>query len=216
MIKKIFSVLILFCVINLTFLPAMSADIEKQSEADNAVENTALSVEDKTESGKTVEAIFKTDFNVNKASKGQVVQFVSTEDYTKNGITIPKGTIFSGEIRHLKKSRFAYRRAKAVIVIKQVILPNGQTRSIKAFTKKRALKGPAIANVGKGVATAPFVIVLGAVGVVVIFVEAITIVGIIAIVPTGYGFGRAMGSLSHGINCKKSEGDEIKLRIKSL
>ena len=218
MFKKIFSVLVLFCVINLTFLPAMSEVADEQSVADDTAETMTLSTESdsKDSSGNTIEAIFKTDLNVNKASKGQVVQFVSTEDFTKNGITIPKGTIFTGEIRNLKKSRFAYRRAKATIVIKQVILPNGQTRKVKAFTKKRTIKGSAVANVGKGIATAPFVITLGAVGVVVIFVEAITIVGIIAVVPTGYGFGRAMGTLSHGVNCKKSQGDEIKLKIKSL
>ena len=195
MIKKFLAMVLVFCTFNFITLPVFAGDDSK-----NAI----------------IEADFKTDLNVNKASKGQVVQFVTTEDYTVDNYTIPKGTIFSGEVRSFKKGRWAYRRAKVTIAINKVILPNGQTQRIKARTKKHVLKSPGIANATKGIITAPIAIAVGAVGVVVIFVEAVSIVGIIAIGPTTYGFGRAMGGLTHGINYKKHEGDEIKLKILSV
>ena len=119
-------------------------------------------------------------------------------------------------IKHLKKGCFGYRRAKVVIVIKQMILPNGETQSIKAFTKRHVLKGAASANIGKGIVTFPIAIVTGTVGAAVILVEAVSIVGIIAIGPTCYLFGKTMGKLTHGINYVKHQGDDIQLKVKSL
>lgn len=197
MFKKLFSFILTLCLINLSFLPALA-------EGENY------------ESTHIIDAQFKTDLNVNKASKGQVIQFVSTEDYNVDGVLIPKGTVFNGEVTHAKKSRFGYRRAKAVIKINQIILPDGETMNIKAATKRRVLKGSALVNIGKGIVSAPVAIVVGVAGAVVILVEAISIVGIIAIGPTSYLFGETMGKLTHGVNCKKYRGDEIKLRIKSL
>ena len=198
MIKKIFSILLMFCIINLTLLPTYADENEGYNKSH------------------IINAKFKTELNANKASKGQVIQFVSTENYIVDGVTIPEGTVFNGEIKNVKKGRFGYRRAKVVIRINEMILPNGETQSIKASTKRHVLKGSAIANIGKGVISLPFAVVTGAVGVVVIVVEAVSIAGILLIGPTSYLFGETMGKLTHGINYKKSEGDEIKLKIKSL
>ena len=197
MIKKFFSCLLVFCIVSFTFLPTLAEDEDY---------NTS----------RIIDAEYKTDFNINKASKGQVVQFVSTQDYQVDGVVIPKGTIFSGEIKHFKKGRWGYRRAKAFVKINKMILPDGKTYDIKAFTKKHVLKGSAVANIGKGVVSFPVALVVGVTGVVVIIVEAVSIVGILAIGPTSYAFGRAMGGLTHGINYKKHKGDEIKLKIKSI
>ena len=197
MIKKIFSVLLMICIINFNFLPAL---------AENEEYSTSRIINSK----------FKTELNINKASKGQVVQFVSTGNYIIDGVTIPDGTIFNGEIKHLKKSRFGYRRAKAVIAINEMILPSGETINVKAFTKRHVLKGSAAVNIGKGIISFPAAIVVGTAGAVVIIVEAISIVGILAIGPTSYLFGETMGKLTHGVNYKKHKGDEIQLKIKSL
>jgi hypothetical protein len=197
MFKKIFATLLIFCIMNLTILPTFAKNEMHKT-------NTIINAE------------FKTDLNVNKASRGQVVQFISTENYNVNGFEIPKGTIFSGEIKHMKKGRFGYRRAKAIITINKMILPNGEIHEIKAGTQRRVLKGSATGNITKGIITAPIAIVTGAVGIVVILVESISIVGILAIGPTSYLFGEAMGKLTHGINYKKYEGDEIQLKLKAL
>ncbi len=197
MVKKIFSIILVFCIMNFSFLPVLAENEEYKT-------------------SHVIDAEFKTDLNVNKASKGQVVQFISTDDYNVDGFIIPRGTTFNGEIQHFKKGRFGYRRAKAVVVINQITLPNGETHNIKAFTKPHTLKGSAIKNIGKGVISFPIAIVTGTVGAVVIIVEAISIVGILAIGPTSYLFGETMGKLTHGINCKKQEGDEIQLKIKHL
>lgn len=198
MFKKILSVLLAFFIINMTLMPVL-ADGEESYSTSNIIN-----------------AEFKTDLNVNKASNGQVVQFVSTEDYMVDGFMIPKGTIFNGEIKHFKKGRFGYRRAKVVIKINEIVLPNGETHKINAYTKRHVLKGSAVGNIAKGIISLPFAVVTGAVGVVVIVVEAVSIAGILIIGPTAYVFGEAMGKLTHGINYKRHKGDEIKLKIKSL
>ena len=168
------------------------------------------------EKDKIIDAQFKTDLNVNKASKGQIVQFVSSQEYKMNDITLPAGTVFSGEIKNFKKGRWGYRRAKAVIEINKIILPDGKTYNTQTYTQKHVLKGSPVANTAKGVITFPLAIAVGAAGTAVIVAEAISIVGILIIGPTTYGIGRAMGGLTHGINYKKQEGDEIKLKIKSI
>ena len=196
MIKKILSAILLFCIINVSLMPVMA----KEDESTDT----------------TIDAVFITELNVNKASKGQVVQFRTDKSYNINGFTIPKGTIFSGKIKRYKKGRWGYRRAKAIIVIDKMTLPNEKTFRIKARTKKHVLKGSAAKNTLKGVVTFPVAIAVGTVGVCVILVEAVSIVGILAIGPTSYLFGETMGKLTHGINYKKQQGDEIKLKINSI
>ena len=197
MFKRFFSILLMFFIINLVFMPAYAYN-------------------EGFDTNKVIKAEFKTDLNINKASKGQVVQFVSTQDYQIQGFTIPNGTLFEGEIKHYKKGRWAYRRAKAVIKINKMILPNGETYNIKASTKRHVLKSLAVANVAKGIISFPAAIAVGVTGAVVIIIEAISIAGIILIGPTTYGLGRTMGSLTHGLNYKKHKGDSIQLRIKNI
>jgi len=197
MTKKIFASLLVIFIMNFIYLPVLAKDNDYKT-------------------NNIIDAQYKTEFNINKASKGEVVQFVSTQNYQIDGVVIPKGTIFNGEIKHFKKGRWGYRRAKAIVKINNMILPNGETYNIKAFTKKHVLKGSAMANVGKGIISFPVALVVGAAGVVVIIVEAVSIAGIIAIGPTTYAFGRIMGGLTHGVNYKKHEGDEIQLKIKTI
>ena len=185
--KKIISVFLLICMINFVSLPAL-AKAEK------------------------VDAEFVTELNVNKASKGEVVQFRTTKAYEG----IPEGTIFQGTVKSFKKGRWAYRRAKAHIVLEKMILPTGEIYDIKGGTAKSVLKGSALKNVAKGVITLPVVVVGGAVGVCCIVVEAVTIVGIILIPPTLYLMSRTAGTLSHGVNCVKHKGDFVKLKVKGL
>lgn len=164
-----------------------------------------------------VKAAFQTELNVNKASKGQVVQFVSTEDYyVTDNFIIPSGTIFNGKIKKFKKGRWAYRRAKAVIKIDSMTFPNGEHYNINASTKRHVLKGSAIGNISKGIITLPVAIVVGTAGACVIIVETISIAGLIIVGPTSYLFGETMGKLTHGINYKKHQGDKIKLKIKNI
>ena len=194
MIRKLLSIFIMLCMVCL-------------------MPNKTLADEDYSDSDRTIKAAFVTDLNVNKASKGQVVQFVTTEGYYINGMNIPEGTIFSGKIHKFKKGRWAYRRAKVKIVINEMILPNGQTYKIKGHTKRRVLKGSAIGNICKGIITLPPAIVVGTAGACVIIVETVSIAGLLVVGPTSYLVGETMGKLTHGINCKKSEGDKIKLRV---
>ena len=191
MIKRIFSVLLIFCIFNFISCSAFAHSVR-------------------------VNAKFKTDLNVNKASKGQVVQFVSTQDSSFEGTTIPSGTIFEGTVKNFKKGRWAYRRAKVYIVIDKMILPDGSTYNVSGNTKRHVLKGSAIGNVAKGVISLPAALVVGTVGAVVVIVETISIAGLIIVGPTTYIVGRTMGELTHGINCKKHEGDSVKLIIKNL
>ena len=199
MLKKIFAFLLCLSFINMTFLPVCAEQGED-------IEKTQI-----------INAEFKTELDVNKASKGQVVEFVSTEDYEYNDVmTIPRGTIFRGEVKKFKKGRWGFRRAKARIVINQIILPNGETYNVKASTKRGVLKGSAIGNIAKGVICGPCAIVVGTVGAVVMIVEAISIVGLIIVGPTSYLVGRTAGSMTHGVNCKKHQGDKIKLKLRKV
>ena len=197
MIRKIFASLLIFFIINFTYLPVLARTEDYNS-------------------SRIIDAQYKTEFNINKASKGEVVQFISTENYQIDGVVIPKGTIFDGEIKHFNKGRWGYRRAKAIVKINKMIMPNGETYQIKAFTKRHVLKGSAMANVGKGIISFPVALVVGVAGAVVIIVEAVSIAGIIAIGPTTYAFGRIMGGLTHGVNYKKHQGDEIQLKVKDI
>lgn len=197
MFKKIFSLFLILLLLNITLCPVFSAeDIEKVYE--NGVVNTE----------------FVTDLNVNEASKKQIVQFISTEDYTdKTGFFIPKGTIFTGRIQKFKKSRWAYRRAKVRIIINEMRYPNGESYKIKAYTKRHVLKGSAAGNIAKGIITAPIAVVVLATGAVVMIVESVTVVGLLLVVPTGTLIGGITGKLTNGVNCKKYSGDSIKLKL---
>ena len=195
--KNIILLLLVFGMLNLTFLPVFAS-------------------ENNVKSSKIINAVYNTELNLNKASKGQVVQFQTTQDYNIEGVKIPRGTIFSGKIKSYKKGRWAYRRAKAHIQIDKMVYPTGETYNISATTKKYVIKGSAAANIGKGVITAPVVAVVGVAGACVILVEAITIVGLVLVAPTGYIIARTMGTLSHGINYKRHSGDSVDLRLRNL
>ncbi len=43
-----------------------------------------------------------------------------------------------------------------------------------------------------------------------------SIVGLAIVGPTSYVVGETMGKLTHGVNYKKHEGDEIKLRLRTV
>ena len=133
--------------------------------------------------------------------------------YVCSSMNIPEGTIFSGKIKKFKKGRWAYRRAKVRIVINEMILPDGHTYKVKGHTKRHVLKGSAIGNVGKGIITLPAALVVGTAGACVIIVETVSIAGLLIVGPTSYVVGETMGKLTHGINYKKSEGDDIKLKV---
>jgi len=192
--KKILSIFLILCMLSFIHFPSFAT--EELSDGEN-----------------TIKAEFKTELNVNKSSKGQVVQFVTTEDYYLNGFAIPQGTIFSGKIKNFKKGRWAYRRAKVRIVIDKMILPNGEEYKVQGSTKRHVLKGSAVGNVAKGVITLPIAIVTGVTGACVIIVETISIAGLLFVGPTSYLFGESMGKLTHGINYKAHEGKSIKLRV---
>lgn len=166
---------------------------------------------------KDIDAEFLTELDVNKASKEQIVQFKSSKDAeVLKGVIIPKGTVFTGHIKSFKKARWAYRRAKVHIEIDKMTFPDGETYNVTAFTKKHNLKGAAAVNILKGVISFPFALITGAAGICIITAEAVTIIGILLIGPTGYVFGRITGKLSRGINCRKHPGDDIKLKIKKV
>jgi len=186
--KKIISLFLLICMINLVSLPVLAKD------------------------AKRVNAEFVTELNINKASKGEVVQFKTTKAYEG----IPEGTIFQGTVKSFKKGRWAYRRAKAHIVLEKMILPSGEICEIKGGTDRAVIKGSALKNVTKGVITFPVVVVAGAAGVCCIIVEAVTIIGIVLIPPTLFIMGETAGKLTHGVNCVKHEGDSVKLKVKGL
>ena len=197
MIKKIFSLLLSLLILNVTLCPSF-----------------AINDEETLHGNSIINAEFSTDLNLNEASKKQIVQFVSTEDYVdKTGFVIPKGTLFTGRIHNIKKSRWAYRRAKARIIINEMQFPNGETYKIKAYTKRRVLKGSALGNIAKGIVTAPVAIVVIVAGSVVMLVETVSIVGLIIVGPTGAVVRGITGGLTKGVNCTKTSGDSIKLKI---
>jgi len=190
--KKIISLIFILIFLNLNISPAYALSDRNRKEF--------------------IEAAFVSDLDVNKSSKGQVVQFKTTESYTdSSGKVIPQGTIFAGEIRSIKHGRWAYRRAKVRIRLTEMRLPDGSVYQINGNTKRKVLKGSAIVNTGKGIITLPIVLVVGVGGTVVILLECVSIVGIVLLVPSGLIFSGICGKLSNGINCKKEAGDTIKL-----
>lgn len=189
--KKLLSLIGILFIFNLSFTPAYAAYAKSKE---------------------TVTASFVSDLNVNKSSKGQVVQFRINESYTDaDGKIIPEGSIIAGEIKSFKKGRWAYRRAKVRIELNEIRLPDGTVYQIQGNTKRKVLKGSAVANVSKGIITFPAVLVVGVGGSLVMLFECISIAGIILLVPTGLIIGGLTGKLSNGINCKKHAGDVIKL-----
>ena len=194
MFKKLLSTILSIFIFNLTFLPVIAKEKNLHDE---------------------ISVNFITELNVNKSSKGQIVQFISTDDYTDAlGHSIPKGTIFQGKIKSIKHSRWGFRRAKAHLYINQMILPNGEKYKIKAFTKPLTVKGSAVANVGKGILMTPIAVCSLAVGTVAIIVESISIVGIILIAPTGAIFNGIAGKVTNGVNCYIPEGKKITIKFK--
>ena len=190
--KKIFSLFLIIFVINFSSVPAW-AFFEKQEKT-------------------TVNASLVSSLNLNNSSNGLIVQFKTTEDYKDaDGNVIPQGTVFEGHIKSLKHGRWAYRRAKARIVLTEMRLPDGTVYQIKGNTKRKVLKGSALANIGKGVITFPFVLVVGVGGSCVIVLECVSIVGILLVLPTSLAIAGLCGKLSNGINCKKDAGDVLKL-----
>lgn len=190
--KKILSLFLALLILNVYSVPAMAVS--------------------GSHAKKVVNASFVSDLNLNNASDGQIVQFRTTEDHTdSDGNVIPAGTIFEGNIKSLKKGRWAYRRAKARIVLSEMRLPDGTVYKIKGNTKRKVLKGSAIANISKGIVTFPFVLVVGVGGSCVIFIECITIAGILLVLPTSLAIAGLCGKLSNGVNCKKHSGDTLKI-----
>ena len=196
---------------NVTQQKPAYADVAKQNQADEFTVK-----QNPNEKFVIIESEFVTDLNVNKASKGEVVQFKTLEEASINGMKIPAGTVFNGKIKAFKKGRWAYRRAKVRIVINEMVLPSGEKYRVKGATKKHVLKGSAAGNVLKGVITFPIAVAIGFVGVTVIIAETITIVGLVLVGPTSYLLGESMGKLTHGVNCKKYEGDDIDLKLYSV
>ncbi len=195
MIKKIFVISLVLTVLNMYYMPVLA----NQDRVDNPVPVS-----------------FVTDLNVNKSSKGQIVQFITTEDFVdKCGTSVPKGTVLNGKIKSIKHSRWAFRRAKAHIIVKEMVLPNGQKYRVRAFTKPRVLKGSAIGNVGKGIIMTPVALVTIVGGGVIMLCEAITIVGLVAVPPTGYAVCELVGKETNGVNCCVPQGKNIYLKIKS-
>ncbi|MCR5265642.1 MAG: hypothetical protein K6E29_03505 [Cyanobacteria bacterium RUI128] len=195
MLKKTLSIILTILILNLTYTPALAG-------------NKSHKVKD------VIVASFVNDLNVNKSTKGQIVQFVTTEDYVNdNNQKIPKGTVFQGKIKSIKHSRWAFRRAKAHIIVKQMTLPNGQIYKVRGFTKPRALKGSMLGNIGKGIIMTPVALVTIVGGGVVILVEAVTIVGLVAVAPTGYAICGAVGKETKGLNCKVEKGRYIPIKF---
>lgn len=209
MLKKLFSLFFVLCFLNVVSIPAFSIEADQ----DDVITESVDAQKVKTDKNKIINSEFITNLNVNKASKGQIVQFKTLEDCSIDGLSIPQGTVFNGKVKALKKGRWAYRRAKVRIVLNEMILPNGDKYRVRGTTKRHVLKGSAVGNVAKGVVTLPVAVVTGVVGAAVIIVETVSIAGLIVVGPTSYVFGQAMGKLTHGINYKKEEGDNIKLKI---
>ena len=194
MFKKILSIVLVALIMNMMYLPVMA---------------------EPTTVNETIPVSFVTELNVNKSQKGQVVQFISEEDYSDNyGVTIPKGTMFYGKIKSMKHSRFGFRRAKARIVVRKMVLPDGKVCKVKAFTKPHVVKGSAVGNVAKGIGMTPVALITIVGGGVAILCEAVTIVGLVAVPPTGMAICGLVGKETKGVNCKIPEGQSIKLRIK--
>ena len=130
MIKRFICLFLLFCTFNFMSLPVLA----------NAHVHHIDCVIDTT---------FLTHLDVNKTSKGQVVQFITNEDYKTGDFTIPKGTIFSGKVQSFKKGRWGYRRAKVCIEINKMVLPDEEVYGVKGHTKRHVLKGSAVKMLGK-------------------------------------------------------------------
>ncbi|MBQ2645130.1 hypothetical protein IJG14_06135, partial [bacterium] len=161
-----------------------------------------------------VETVIISNINANKTQNDEIVKFVSTQDIKNyDGNIIPQGTVFTGKINSIEKSRGAYKRAKISINIYEMTLPNGEHYNIKASTKNKFLKGSAFGNIAKGFCTTPIALSVGCLGSIAILFECISVVGLIAVVPTGNFFGRAMGKITKGLNCKKHKGDVIAILV---
>ena len=193
MFKKFLSLVLSVVILNIYCVPAFSADMKTLK----------------------MKAEYMTNLNVNKANDGDSVHFMTRKDYTdETGFTIPNGTVFKGYVKSHTESKAFYRRGKAKVVIDEMVLPDGRTYKVKV--KAKVVKGPFIANMGKLLGTLPPAIVTSAVGGVVMVVEAVTIVGLIFVAPTGQGFVKGVGRMTKGINCKKHSGSKVTLKLRNM
>ena len=193
-LKKIFSFAMIVFIMNIICIPAFASTDEHRPFI--------------------IDTYLVSELNLNNSKKHQIVQFKSEKSIeTPQGIVIPQGTLFNGEISALKHSRFAFRRAKARIKINEMIMPDGQKYIVKGRTKRKVLKGSAAGNIVKGVICAPAALVTGAAGIVILAVETVTIIGLVFAAPTAALIGGAMGKLTNGVNCKKRIGDDIDIQI---
>ena len=166
---------------------------------------------------RVIDAAYVEHISLNKSANDEKVDFVTLEEYKDgSGFVIPKGTVFTGRIHGLKKSRWAFRRAKAGIKITEMRTPDGRTYQVTGATKRNKLKGSAVGNVAKGLVTCPVALVVGVGGSVAMLFEAVTIIGIPFLVPTGVIFGGIMGKLTNGVDYKRDKGAEIPLKINKI
>ena len=197
MFKKLFSFIVTVFILNISFLPVFAVD------------------KNITDKKFVIKTQLTSDLDVNKSSENDVVQFITNKSIRDSiGITIPNGTIFNGRITEKEESRLWYKRAKAKIIIEEMILPDGEIYSVDGSTQGKFLKGSAVVNAAKGVAGVPAAIVTGAAGGVVLAAEYISIIGILITGQTQALLGNTIDKLIRGINCKKHTEDTVNLKIK--
>jgi len=193
MFKKMLSLLIILGAANISVVPAFASEVY------------------------TVNSEYVSNLNLNQSELNQSVQFRSTKEVKlKNGLIIPKGTIYNGKITNLKQSKGFYKRANAHIEITDVVLPSGAKYNVTGSLDPDTLKGSAPVNVVKGVVTTPVAIVTGALGTVFTIIAGVTIVGLPLAKSTAHSTKETMGKLTKGVNCKRSEGQKAILKVKAV
>ena len=192
MLKKFLAIILTLLIMNISLLPALAI-------SDNLPRKVSMS--------------YTTDINLKNSSIGQIVEFKLNEDLKDaDGNLIPAGSVFHGQVVHLKKNKIFYRRAKAKIALERVTFPDGQTYTLQHKVNKKLI-GHFAPNVIKGIIGTPFAIVVWCTGGVVMFVESITIVGFILVPATSDGFAHLGGAAIKGINYKAKPGKKIKIKF---
>ncbi len=165
---------------------------------------------------------FAQKFNANKAQVGDKVDFVLSENLLSSDgkIALQKGTEFIGVVENQVKAKSFNRNARALVVIKQVKLPSGQTINLSANVdkKKGELKSPAYANLPKiilelGVIAGAAMVAMAAVvayAVGTVFTGGIAAVALFPVITgTAAGLGVLICTVNKGVNYKASPGKTV-------
>lgn len=213
--KKIISFILILLVNFIMLEPVFSAS-NKYTEQDSQFFSSQIK-DDKIflDPKSTYVLELESDIDVNETNVDDEIYFrLASKVKVSNGMFLPEHTRFAGKFKKIKKSEPVFKRARAYIIIDKLIFPNEKVYNVRIEPKKGSdLKSPQILNTLRAIPASVGIITFSIVSVAVVFVESISIVGLVVVPRTCKGFGILISSMAKGLNYKLKAGNKIVFKL---